>query len=159
AVPVVSQAAEPEREPLFSRHVVPLMSRLGCNAGICHGAVKGQNGFRLSLFGVDPVSDHARIVREEFGRRIDPVDVENSLLLLKAVGKVSHGGGKRIEIDSPEYRTLRRWIETGARLDSPAQSNLVRLTVTPNQQTLRNGEGFALQVEAEFADGTKENVT
>src|SRR5216110_817011 len=69
--------------PLFSRHVVPLFSRLGCNAGSCHGAVKGQNGFRLSLFGADPALDHARLLREYYGRRLNLHDAENSLLLRK----------------------------------------------------------------------------
>src|SRR6266513_1877510 len=70
-------------EPRFSRHVVPLFSRLGCNAGACHGAVKGQNGFRLSLFGADPGLDHARLLREFGGRRLNLADPDASLLLLK----------------------------------------------------------------------------
>jgi len=159
ALPVASRAADDERQPLFGRHIVPLLSRLGCNAGICHGSVKGQNGFRLSLFGVDPALDQFRIVREEQGRRLDRVDVDNSLFLLKAAGKVAHGGGKRMEVESSEYRTLRSWIVNGAALDTSAQSSLSRLTVTPAQQTLKNGAGFALKVEATFADGSQEDVT
>src|SRR5262249_49347890 len=150
---------EGERPPLFSRHVVPLLSRLGCNAGVCHGAVKGQNGFRLSLFGVDPAGDHFRIVREELARRIDPVDPDNSLFLLKATGQVAHGGGKRLAVGSAEYKTLRAWLADGARLDPAAPSVLTRLAVTPNQQTLQTGESVALKVEATFADGSTEDVT
>ncbi|MBY0521817.1 MAG: DUF1549 and DUF1553 domain-containing protein [Gemmataceae bacterium] len=157
--PEAARATDGERMPLFSRHVVPLLSRLGCNAGVCHGSVKGQNGFRLSLFGVDPAVDHHRIVREEMGRRFDVVHPDNSLFLTKAAGKVSHGGGKRMDVGSPEYQTLRNWIAGGARLDDASRSNLTRLTVTPAQQTLKNGEGFALKVEATFADGSKEDVT
>src|SRR3954470_15637779 len=82
--------------PLFSRHVVPLFSRLGCNAGGCHGAVKGQNGFRLSLFGADPAADHDRLVREAAGRRLNHFAPETSLLLLKATGEAPHEGGKRL---------------------------------------------------------------
>lgn len=55
-------------EPRFSRHLVPLFSRLGCNAGACHGAVKGQNGFRLTLFG-SPIS-YGRTLYHVLG--IDP---------------------------------------------------------------------------------------
>lgn len=33
-------------EPSLSRHLVPLFSRLGCNAGAYHGAVQGEAGFR-----------------------------------------------------------------------------------------------------------------
>ena len=68
AAPLRAADAVPA-DPLFSRHVVPVFSRLGCNAGSCHGAVKGQNGFRLSLFGADPAADHARLLREASGRR------------------------------------------------------------------------------------------
>src|SRR3954447_18230452 len=75
--------AEPDA-PLFTRHVQPVFSRLGCNGGACHGAVKGQNGFKLSLFGADPASDHDRVVRELGGRRVNLNDPANSLLLLKA---------------------------------------------------------------------------
>src|SRR5881396_2299579 len=84
--------------PLFSRHVIPLFSRLGCNAGACHGAVKGQNGFRLSLFGAEPAADHERLLREAGGRRLNLLDPDASLLLLKATGQVAHPGGKRMDI-------------------------------------------------------------
>jgi len=163
AAVILITATTPERsgaaEPLFTRHVVPLLSRLGCNAGVCHGAVKGQNDFRLSLFGVDPTLDHHRILRDAYGRRFDPIDPELSLFLLKSVGKVAHGGGKRTEVGSPEYQILRDWIMRGARLDSPADSQLKQLIVTPAQQTLKKGDRFALKVDAVFADGSKEDVT
>src|SRR5262245_32520855 len=74
------RGSEAEAVPLFSRHVVPLFSRLGCNAGSCHGAVKGQNGFRLALFGADPALDHTRLLREHSGRRLNLLDADNSLL-------------------------------------------------------------------------------
>ena len=89
AVPTLQ--AEEAAGPLFSRHVVPLFSRLGCNAGSCHGAVKGQNGFRLTLFGADPALDHGRLVREFGGRRLDFHTPETSLLLLKATGQIPQG--------------------------------------------------------------------
>ena len=93
-------------EPLFSRHVVPLFSKLGCNAGSCHGAVKGQNGFRLSLFGMDAALDHRRLVREFDGRRLNFNDPDASLLLLKAMGQLSHQGGVRLAAGSAEHRLL-----------------------------------------------------
>lgn len=158
-LPGVSGAADQPAQPRFSRHVVPLLSRLGCNAGVCHGSVKGQNGFRLSLFGVDPTLDHSRIVREELGRRVNAGDPDSSLFLMKATGKVAHGGGKRLEPGSAEYRLLRSWIANGAGLDATMSSNLTRLAVTPAQQTLKKGAGFTLKVEATFADGSREDVT
>ena len=43
--------------PDFVRDVAPMIARAGCNAGTCHGAQAGKNGFKLSLRGYDPVYD------------------------------------------------------------------------------------------------------
>lgn len=80
--------------PQFSRHVVAVFSRLGCNSGACHGAVQGKNGLRLSLFGAKPEFDHVQLVRDQTGRQIDRLEPEQSLLLLKATATVPHGGGR-----------------------------------------------------------------
>src|SRR4051812_18213060 len=90
-----AQAADTDalpQAPRFSRHVIPVFSRLGCNAGSCHGAVQGRNGFRLSLFGARPELDYAQLVRDQAGRRINLLDPDNSLILLKATERVAHGG-------------------------------------------------------------------
>jgi hypothetical protein len=153
-------AAEPvPKAPLFSRHVVPLFSRLGCNAGACHGAVKGQNGFRLSLFGAEPVSDHQRLLRDAAGRRLNLNDPDNSLLLLKATGQVAHQGGVRMARGSAEHAILRNWIAAGAQLDAIEKSLVTRLTIAPAQKTLKQGQRYALRVTAVFADGSSEDVT
>src|SRR6185369_10160432 len=52
----VKDAAIPEIH--FVRDVQPVLSKLGCNAGTCHGAAKGKNGFKLSLRGYDPEFDY-----------------------------------------------------------------------------------------------------
>src|ERR1700733_8038661 len=91
-------AAKPAAEPLFTRHAQAVFSRLGCNGGTCHGAVKGQGGFKLSLFGADPVLDHERLLRGGGGRRLDLLTPDSSLLLRKATGQVAHQGGKRTGI-------------------------------------------------------------
>ena len=154
-IPAVSRAQEPQ----FSRHVSAVFSKLGCNGGTCHGAVKGQNGFRLTLFGADPALDHERLRREVAGRRLNVNEPDASLLLLKATGQASHGGGKRMDIGSPEYATLRRWIAAGAPLDAVDQSRLKKLTVTPDEQSAKPGATYRLKVEATFADGSAEEVT
>jgi hypothetical protein len=153
-----SPAAEPV-EPLFSRHIVPLFSRLGCNAGSCHGAVQGQKGFRLTLFGADPALDHDRLLHEFGGRRLNFAAPEESLLLLKATGAIPHEGGRRTGPERPEYRLLRTWIEQGARRDDPEKSRLRKLTVAPVEQVLKPGETIQLRVQAAFADGSEEDVT
>ncbi len=146
-------------DPLFSRHVVPVFSRLGCNAGSCHGAVKGQNGFRLSLFGADPAADHSRLLREANGRRLNRFATDDSLLLLKGTGATPHEGGNRMPLGSPEYLIVRNWIAKGAKLDDLAASRVTRLAVEPALQTTKLGERYRLKVTAAFADGSTEDVT
>src|SRR5262245_5415933 len=74
--------------PSFGRHIMPILSKAGCNSGSCHGTFAGKNGFRLSLFGYEPEADFERLTREAAGRRIDRLDPANSLLLLKATAKI-----------------------------------------------------------------------
>ena len=92
---------------------MPVFARAGCNMGSCHGAARGKDGFRLSLFGFDPAGDYHRLTRELPGRRIDLASPRESLLFLKSVGAVPHTGGKRFEPDSDLAATLLRWIEAG----------------------------------------------
>lgn len=147
------------KKPSYQRHVVALFSRLGCNGGTCHGAVKGQNGFRLSLFGADPVFDHEQLIRDLAGRRVNRNDPARSLLLLKATGQVDHGGGVRLRPGSFEYQVLHRWLAGNAPLDAFAPSEIKELHVTPAERVARLGESYRLHVEAQFADGTTEDVT
>src|SRR4051812_26593203 len=142
--------------PLFTSHVEAVFSRLGCNGGTCHGSVKGQNGFSLSLFGADPALDHARLLRGDGGRRLDLLDPDASLLLRKATGQDAHAGGKRMSVGSPEYQILRRWIAGGAEQDAAEGSRVKQLRVTPARQTLASGKTYRLSVEATFADDTVE---
>jgi hypothetical protein len=152
-------AAGADSAPSFTRHVEAVFSRLGCNGGTCHGAVKGQNGFRLSLFGADPAADHDRLVRELAGRRLNLLDPDASLLLLKATSQVAHQGGKRMAVGSPEYDLLRRWIAAGAPAEPPDRARVSQLRVKPAERTIKPGETYRLRVEARFADGTSEDVT
>jgi len=87
----------------FERHVVGLLGRMGCNSGSFHGSFQGKNGFRLSLFGYDSAKDYVALTRDALGRRVDPVDVDRSLLLLKPTGQIDHGGGRRFAKDSWQY--------------------------------------------------------
>ncbi len=145
--------------PQFSRHVAAVFSKAGCNSGACHGSVNGQNGFRLTLFGASPALDHERLLREFGGRRLNFESPEASLLLLKATGAASHGGGVRLAVGSPGYDTLLRWIAGGAKLDAVEKSRLTMLRVTPAEHTAKPGESYRLKVEATFADGSSEDVT
>jgi hypothetical protein len=52
----------------FVRDVQPVLARMGCNAGTCHGAKEGKAGFKLSLRGYDPIYDH-RALTDDIGAR------------------------------------------------------------------------------------------
>ena len=145
--------------PRFSRHVLAVFSRLGCNSGTCHGAVKGQNGFRLSLFAADPALDHDRLLRDGGGRRLNVADPDVSLLLQKATGRVPHPPGRVMNPSGPEYAVLRRWIAAGAPLDEAKESRVVTLRAAPAEQVVKPGENYRLTVTATFADGSTEDVT
>ncbi|MFM9057864.1 MAG: DUF1549 and DUF1553 domain-containing protein [Planctomycetaceae bacterium] len=160
----VASAASPA--PLsFRLDVMPVFARAGCNMGSCHGAARGKDGFRLSLFGFDPAGDYQRITRELPGRRIDLASPRESLLFLKATGQVQHTGGKRFEPDSELAHTLVRWIEAGTPDDpgpDPAASGpaLGALDLYP-PAALLEGEGGRQHLVAvvRFADGTDRDVT
>src|SRR5689334_8153470 len=78
----------------FRTDVIAALSRVGCNSGACHGSPQGKNGFRLSLRGQDPDLDFATLTKENGGRRVNRQSPEDSLVLLKASGRVAHGGGQ-----------------------------------------------------------------
>lgn len=143
----------------FERHVMGLFGRMGCNAGSCHGSFQGKGGLRLSLFGYDAEKDHAVLTREALGRRVNPVEPDRSLVLLKATGQVEHGGGRRFGTGSWQYQVLREWIAAGANWQKG--SGTVRsLSITPAEQAFNGpGETVNLQVRARFADGSEENIT
>src|ERR1022692_2289489 len=110
---IVTSAA-PAQTPSFLNDVEPILTRLGCNQGSCHGKAAGQNGFRLSLRGYAPEWDHAWITREYTTRRINPTNPEASLLLLKPTGLAAHEGGVMMSTESREYKVLLDWIRGGA---------------------------------------------
>src|SRR6516162_9037343 len=118
-----SALADPPIAPrvTFEMDVVPVLTRLACNAGACHGKARGQNGFQLSLLGFYPDFDYAALTQEARGRRVFPPAPETSLLLKKAAGLVPHGGGKRMEPDGAHYDLLRRWIAQGLPRAQPGE--------------------------------------
>ena len=101
----------------FIRDVEPILSQVGCNAGTCHGAAKGKNGFKLSLRGYDPQLDFAVLVQELQGRRVNRVQPENSLMLLKPTGAVPHEGRTLFHPGSRPYNVIFQWIKEGVNFD------------------------------------------
>lgn len=106
---VVSEGSEPID---FDRQIIPLITKLGCNAGSCHGAASGRGNLKLSLFGSEPSSDFYAFVTEYEGRRIDREQPQQSLLLRKPLGELNHGGGKLIEEGDPAHRLIKKWLES-----------------------------------------------
>ncbi|MFN4258246.1 MAG: DUF1549 domain-containing protein [Gemmataceae bacterium] len=143
--------------PGFTRHVQPLLGKLGCSNRACHGSFQGQGGFRLSLFSSDPQMDHDGLVKEQ---RLDPRDPDESLALLKATNIRFHKGGERFSVDSWPYRLLRDWIAAGAPYRAGQEASVERLEITPAQVLLSaKGSQVRLRVVAHFADRTTEDVT
>ncbi len=48
----------------FRNDVIPVMTKVGCNSGACHGALAGKNGFKLTLRGYDPDVDYDTLTRQ-----------------------------------------------------------------------------------------------
>src|SRR5438034_5349424 len=110
--------------PSFQNDVMPIFSKAGCNAGACHGNKSGKGGFKLSLRGQDPDLDYITLTRDVFARRTNPMEPEQSLILLKATTSLPHEGGMRFKKDSEEYRILLGWLSAGAPRDHASTAKL-----------------------------------
>jgi hypothetical protein len=143
----------------FPNQVVPIFTKLGCNGGGCHGKAAGQNGFKLSLLGFEPKEDFEHLVKESRGRRLSPASPDSSLLLTKAINSSPHGGGQRLEVNSHEYRMLRRWIEQGMLPGTDNDPHIVAIQINPEQRRMRPTGEQQLSVIATYSDGQKHDVT
>jgi hypothetical protein len=143
----------------FGNQIVPIFTKLGCNSGGCHGKASGQNGFKLSLLGFEPEVDFNSLVKEARGRRLMLGAPDSSLVLLKATGQVAHGGGKKMEVGSDEYKLIRRWIAAGVPTGKPEDPTVARISIYPTQSvmTRQNKQQFA--VYAHYTDGSIEDIT
>lgn len=155
------RGAEAEAVPSFLREIEPILTRLGCNQGACHGKGAGQNGFRLSLRGYAPEWDHRWITEEAGGRRVDFAEPEASLLVTKPLGKVPHEGLVRFEEGSRYHKTLVAWIAARAPGPLPVEQepDLDRLEVMPGDREYAVGDTQAMVVKAHWPDGTTRDVT
>lgn len=158
-VPVIVQGLAAEFEPSFRQDVMPVLTRQGCNAGTCHGAQDGQNGFVLSLRGYDAKTDHEALTDELSARRFDRVDPERSLFLRKPAGEVPHGGGQLLSHGSRDYELLRSWVARGAPLGG-GEPEVVSIEILPEEPVLpRPGLEQQMRVLASYDDGTRRDVT
>lgn len=143
----------------FRNHVEPVLTRVGCNSGACHGALAGKGGLKLSLRGFDPEADHFVLTRQALARRIDQSSPENSLLLKKAAKLMSHGGGERLPEGSVHHAIVLNWIRAGSPGPSDADVALDSIEVFPKAALLKPQDAMRVVVVAKYADGTTRDVT
>ena len=155
----------------FERHIVSLLTRHGCNSSECHGGVKGRGGFKLSLDGLDPREDYRWVVDggtyqvlspEALGPitpRVNLQEPEKSLLLLKAAGLRTHGGGKLFPADSADYATILRWVGEGTPYGKGVVETLEGIEPSSGEIVLAPGQTHQLRVMARFAGGRGEDIT
>lgn len=158
-IPVSIQGTSERYSADFIQDVNPLMTKMGCNQGTCHGAKDGKGGFKLSLRGYDAEYDLRALTDDMASRRVTIVSPDDSLMLLKAVAEVPHEGGRRMRMDDKYYHVLREWITGGAQL-SRAAARVARIELFPqNPVVQRVGSRQQIRVVAHFADGVVRDVT
>src|SRR5438132_6664915 len=116
-IPVQVSGQKAKYDVSFVRDIMPVLSKVGCNAGTCHGSAQGKNGFKLSLRGYDPVFDHLALTDDIEGRRFNRAAPEQSLMLLKPTGAAPHQDGVLFNETDPRYVVIREWISQGVKLD------------------------------------------
>ena len=159
-VPVEVVESKTTKPISFKSDVMPVFMKTNCNTGSCHGAARGKDGFRLSLFGFDPDGDYHRITREIAGRRINLALPSESLLMEKSVGKVPHTGGKRMDVGSEHYNTVLEWLENGAVNDPGPVPTVVSVELYPKNGVLDGKDTTQrVTVRAKYSDGTDRDVT
>jgi len=143
----------------FTRDVVPVLTKTGCNMGACHGSFQGRGGMTLSLLGFNPAADYEVLFQHGRGRRVSASAPTHSLLLRKATAAMPHGGGRRFADDSAAFRTLRDYIAQGSPPPDVAEPTIVGLEAVPGELSMRPGDEAQLKVVALWSDKAKQDVT
>jgi hypothetical protein len=156
---IVCRDAEKPREIEFTNHIESVLARSSCNMGACHGALAGKGGFKLSLRGYDPVTDHFNITRQDGGRRVELSSPALSLFIAKPSGSIEHKGGLRLPSESDDYKMLEKWIATGAIGPKANDPVLDHLEILPSAVRLERGNTQSISVRAHYSNGRIEDVT
>lgn len=158
SIAVVAFAAE--NRVTFLRDVAPILNKVGCTSGTCHGAAKGKAGFKLSLRGYDPQFDYEALLYDLSGRRFNRAEPAKSLMLAKPSQEIAHGGGQRFDKDSDYYKTIYAWIAQGVPFGDPDKDSVSDLRVEPKEIVMpKPGESATAKVIAQFKDGQTRDVT
>ena len=158
----------------FARDIGGILTKKGCNTSSCHGGVKGQGGFKLSLNALYPREDYKWIVEGgtyqvltdevagERNPRVDLEEPEQSLLLQKPTMQVPHGGGQLFPPNSPDYETILNWARAGAPYGEESEQESVkveRVEVFPKEVVLDLDGAHQLLVTAHLSNGRQEDIT
>ena len=159
-IPVQVTDSDRDDDLSFRLDVMPVLTKTGCNSGRCHGAARGKDGFRLSLYGFDPSGDYHRLAKEMPGRRLNLSRPEASLILTKGTGEAPHSGGERFAVGSDFYLTIDRWLREGAHDDLSDVARATGISIYPPEAVMKgSGQGQQLVVVASYSDGTSRDVT
>ena len=143
----------------FIRDVNPILSKVGCNQGTCHGSQAGKNGFKLSLRGYDSVYDYRALVDDISGRRFNRSEPAQSLMLLKPTQGVPHEGGFLFDEQSRYYQVLEQWIAEGCQY-KPDAARVESIAIYPPTPMLQlRHDQQQLIVIAKYTDGSTRDVT
>jgi WD40 repeat protein len=143
----------------FVRDIAPILARVGCNQGTCHGAQSGKNGFKLSLRGYDPLFDVRALTDDLASRRVNVASPAQSLMLLKPTAAVPHQGGQVLKAGTPYYEQVRNWIAEGAHLNITSP-RVIRLEISPSDPVVEAiGSRQQIRVVAAYSDGSERDVT
>jgi len=159
SIPLSVQNATAPAVWSFRNDVQPVLTKMGCNSGPCHGAAAGKNGFKLTLRGYDAETDYNSLTHQALARRTERLEPAKSLILLKPTLTIPHGGGRRFAVDSPEYQVISGWIAQGMPAPQDSDARVTGIEVFPQEASLRPAAEQQLIVTATFSDGRKEDVT
>src|SRR5262245_50376525 len=159
SVPIQVGSQKDKYPVSFVRDVMPTISKMGCNAGTCHGSAQGKNGFQLSLRGYDPPFDHRALIADIGGRRFNRAAPDRSLMLMKPAGAVPHVGSVLTQPGEPYYELLKLWIGEGVKLDLDTP-RVSRIEVYPPSTVIPlPGMKQQYTVWATYSDGSKRDVS
>lgn len=153
-----SSLAVSQQVPSFRNDIQPVLTKLGCNSGACHGSQYGKGGFKLSLLGYDTASDYDAIVRDLKGRRVDLESPTDSLILRKPTLAIPHGGGRRFAVNSATYNLLLSWIGGGVVPPAASDPMLLSVHLEPQSRSLAVGQRDKLRVTARYNNGVTKDI-
>ncbi|MCA9044933.1 MAG: DUF1549 domain-containing protein, partial [Planctomycetaceae bacterium] len=159
SVPITVSGVNDPAPISFVKDVNPVLSRMGCNQGTCHGSKDGKAGFKLSLRGYDPIYDVRAFTDDHKSRRTNVASAKDSLMLLKATAAVPHVGGMVTTEGHPYYETIRRWIAEGANLDLSVP-RVTSIEIEPKNPVVQHIDARQqMRIVATYSDGSQRDVT